>query len=137
MIIFIFYKFFNMLPLEYNSIFFFCCCSFILCTLLTLLNKVSSRYNKESEKLFAFECGFEPIGNTKDLFSVHFYIVGILFLIFDLEIIFLYPWVIKSQDSGFFGYCSILFFLIFLFLAFFFEWSEGVLSWSKRFITSL
>lgn len=84
-------KFFDFLFIEYNSVFFFCCCSFILCTILTILNKFFSIQNKESEKLFAFECGFEPSGNTKDLFSIHFFIVGILFLIFDIEIIFLYP----------------------------------------------
>lgn len=86
-----FYKFFNTIPSEYNSVFFFGCCSIMLCLLLTFINRTLSPNNKESEKLFAFECGFEPLGNTKDLFSIHFYIVGILFLIFDLEIIFLYP----------------------------------------------
>ena len=85
------FKFFDFLFTEYNSVFFFCCCSFILCIILTMLNKFFSIQNKEAEKLFAFECGFEPLGNTKDLFSIHFFIVGILFLIFDIEVIFLYP----------------------------------------------
>jgi NADH-quinone oxidoreductase subunit A len=59
--------------------------------ILTILSKIISPIKKTSEKLSAFECGFEPMGDSKDLFSIHFYMVGILFLIFDLEILFLFP----------------------------------------------
>ena len=76
---------------EYNSVFFFFCCAGFLSLILTILSKIVSPIKKTSEKLSAFECGFEPIGDSKDLFSIHFYMVGILFLIFDLEILFLFP----------------------------------------------
>ena len=117
---------------EYNSVFFFFLCSVILSSILTILSKIVSPLNKESEKLSAFECGFEPIGDSKDIFSIHFYMVGILFLIFDLEILFLFPWTINIKKSGFLGYVSIIFFILILLIGFFFEWFECVLDWSKK-----
>lgn len=117
---------------EYNSVFFFFCCSVILSILLAILSKLVSPLKKEAEKLSVFECGFEPIGDSKDLFSIHFYMVGILFLIFDLEILFLFPWVVNLKFVGIYGYVSIMFFLIFLLLSFIFEWIEGVLDWAKK-----
>ena len=117
---------------EYNSVFFFFCCAVLLSLILTILSKIVSPVKKTSEKLSAFECGFEPIGDSKDLFSIHFYMVGILFLIFDLEILFLFPWAKNIKQSGFEGYIAITLFLTLLFIGFFFEWFEGILNWSKN-----
>lgn len=117
---------------EYNSVFFFFICSIILSLLLVLLSWVISPVKKEAEKLTAFECGFEPIGDTKDMFSVHFYMVSILFLIFDLEILFLFPWSINIEKSGLLGFLSIICFILLLLIGFAFEWLEGVLDWSKK-----
>lgn len=117
---------------EYNSVFFFFLCSTVLSLILAILSKIVSPLKKESEKLTAFECGFEPIGDSKNFFSIHFYMVGILFLVFDLEILFLFPWAINIKKSGFIGYLSILYFIIILLIGFFFEWFEGILEWSKN-----
>ena len=117
---------------EYNSVFFFFFCSVLLTLILTILSKIVSPKLKEAEKLTAFECGFEPIGDSKDLFSIHFYMVGILFLIFDLEILYLFPWAINIKKAGFEGYLSIILFLFILLIGFIFEWLEGVLNWSKK-----
>ena len=99
---------------------------------MTILSKIVSPVKKEAEKFTAFECGFEPIGDSKDLFSIHFYMVGILFLIFDLEILYLFPWALNMQKGGFFGFFSILLFLVLLLIGFLFEWFEGVLDWTKK-----
>jgi NADH-quinone oxidoreductase subunit A len=81
------------------------------------------------EKVSAYECGFNPFEDVYGRFDVKYYLVAILFIIFDLEVIFLYPWVIGFSFVSFFGFWVILFFLLILFLGFIYEWKRGSLEW--------
>ena len=73
------------------------------------------------EKISVYECGFEPFEDTRIKFDIKFYLVSILFIIFDMEIVFLFPWILVASNIGFFGFFIILIFLIILFIGFFYE----------------
>ena len=81
------------------------------------------------EKLSAYECGFEAFSDTRLRFDVRFYLVAILFIIFDLEIAFLFPWAISFHAIGWFGYASMMVFLGVLTVGFIYEWKKGALEW--------
>lgn len=83
----------------------------------------------DNEKLSAYECGFEAFGNARVKFDVRFYLVAILFIIFDLEIAFLFPWAISLGNVGVFGFWSMIVFLGFLTVGFVYEWRKGALEW--------
>lgn len=88
---------------------------------------------KQSEKLSQYECGFEPFDEaTRHPFDVHFYIVGILFLIFDVEIALLFPWVYSLHLLNWFGFYTMILFLIILTIGFFYEWHKGALAWPHQ-----
>ena len=88
---------------------------------------------KDSEKLSQYECGFEPFDEaTRHPFDVHFYVVGILFLIFDVEIALLFPWVLGLKFSSWFGFFTMICFLIILTVGFFYEWHRGALMWPHK-----
>jgi NADH-quinone oxidoreductase subunit A len=83
----------------------------------------------DSEKLSAYECGFEAFSDARAKFDVRFYLVAILFIIFDLEVAFLFPWAISLKDTGAFGYFSMIGFLGVLTVGFVYEWKKGALDW--------
>lgn len=83
----------------------------------------------DAEKLSAYECGFEAFGDARGKFDVRFYLVAILFIIFDLEIAFLFPWAVALGDIGLFGFWSMMVFLGVLTLGFIYEWNKGALEW--------
>lgn len=85
----------------------------------------------DEEKLSAYECGFQPFINARVKFDVAFVLIALLFLVFDIEIIFLIPWVITYEQTGLLSYCSVLFFIIILFLGFLIEWCRGVLDFDR------
>ena len=80
-------------------------------------------------KLSAYECGFEPFGDARVNFDVRFYLVAILFIVFDLEIAFLFPWAITLHELGLAGFFSMMVFLAVLGLGFVYEWRKGALEW--------
>ena len=86
--------------------------------------------NSYSEKNSTYECGFDPFDDSRSRFEVKFYLVAILFIIFDLEIVFLFPWAIAFNDLGLFGFLSMMFFLLVLTIGFVYEWMEGALDWN-------
>ncbi len=94
-----------------------------------LLNYIFSPKNPDPEKLSAYECGFEPFNDSRMEFDVRFYLVAILFIIFDLEIAFLFPWAISLGTIGLYGYASMLIFLFILTIGFIYEWKKGALDW--------
>ena len=94
-----------------------------------VLNFVFSPKNPDPEKLSAYECGFEPFNDSRMEFDVRFYLVAILFIIFDLEIAFLFPWAISLGTIGLYGYLSMLIFLFILTIGFIYEWKKGALDW--------
>ena len=85
--------------------------------------------NPDPEKLSSYECGFEPFGESRTKFDVRFYLVAILFIIFDLEIAFLFPWAITLGNIGIFGFVSMMIFLTVLTVGFIYEWRKGALDW--------
>ena len=89
-----------------------------------ILNFVFSPKNPDPEKLSAYECGFEPFNDSRMEFDVRFYLVAILFIIFDLEIAFLFPWAISLGTIGLYGYLSMLVFLFILTIGFIYEWKK-------------
>ena len=119
---------------EYFKIFTF---FIIICVLSVLLFSIAYFLSlstiKDSEKLSQYECGFEPFDEaTRHPFDVHFYIVGILFLIFDVEIALLFPWVIGLKVSQWFGFFTMILFLSILTIGFFYEWHRGALMWPHK-----
>jgi NADH-quinone oxidoreductase subunit A len=83
----------------------------------------------DSEKLSAYECGFEAFDDSRGRFDVRFYLVAILFIIFDLEVAFLFPWAVSLRDVGLFGFWSMMIFLTILTVGFIYEWKKGALEW--------
>src|SRR5687767_2583011 len=83
----------------------------------------------DSEKLSAYECGFAAFDDARMKFDVRFYLVAILFIIFDLEVAFLFPWAITFGELGWFGFWSMMFFLFVLTVGFVYEWRKGALEW--------
>ena len=94
-----------------------------------LINFLLSPNNPDPEKLSAYECGFEPFNDSRMEFDVRFYLVAILFIIFDLEIAFLFPWAISLGAIGVFGFVSMMIFLFILTIGFIYEWKKGALDW--------
>jgi NADH-quinone oxidoreductase subunit A len=88
-----------------------------------------ARQKPYAEKLAPYECGFEPFDDTRHRFDVRFYLVAILFIIFDLEVAFLFPWAIVLGDVGWFGFFSMMAFLAVLTVGFIYEWRKGALDW--------
>ena len=83
----------------------------------------------DAAKLSPYECGFESFENTRMKFDVRYYLVAILFIIFDLEIAFLFPWAIVLDDIGVFGFMAMMVFLLILVVGFVYEWMKGALEW--------
>jgi len=85
--------------------------------------------NPDPEKLSAYECGFDAFDDARMQFDVRFYLVAILFIIFDLEVAFLFPWAVAFGDLGWFGFWSMMVFLGVLTIGFIYEWRKGALEW--------
>ncbi|MCU0888966.1 MAG: NADH-quinone oxidoreductase subunit A [Rubritepida sp.] len=88
-----------------------------------------ARQKPNPEKLSAYECGFAPFDDTRRRFDVRFYLVAILFIIFDLEVAFLFPWAITLGEIGWLGFGSMMGFLFVLTVGFLYEWRKGALDW--------
>jgi NADH-quinone oxidoreductase subunit A len=84
----------------------------------------------DPEKLSAYECGFNAFDDARMKFDVRFYLVAILFIIFDLEVSFLFPWAVAFGQLGLFGFCAMMLFLAVLTVGFIYEWKKGALEWS-------
>jgi len=84
---------------------------------------------KDAEKLSSYECGFEPFEDSRTKFDVRYYLVAILFIIFDLEIAFLFPWAVSLDTVGLFGLIAMGIFLAVLVVGFIYEWKKGALEW--------
>jgi NADH-quinone oxidoreductase subunit A len=90
---------------------------------------ILARQRPDSEKLSPYECGFEPFEDARVKFDVRYYLVAILFIIFDLEVAFLFPWAVSLGDIGMFGFWSMIVFLAVLTVGFAYEWRKGALEW--------
>ena len=93
------------------------------------LGFVMGRRHPDAEKLSPYECGFEAFEDSRMKFDVRYYLVAILFIIFDLEIAFLFPWAVVLEDIGLFGFLAMVLFLGILVIGFIYEWKRGALEW--------
>ena len=114
---------------EYLSIIIFLFISLLLSIGFIVINYIASPSNPDPEKLSAYECGFEAFDNARIEFDVRFYLVAILFIIFDLEIAFLFPWAISLGNIGLLGFYSMMTFLFILTVGVIYEWKKGALEW--------
>ena len=114
---------------DYFPIILFLVIALSLSITFVVLNYILSPKKPDPEKLSAYECGFEPFEDSRAEFDVRFYLVAILFIIFDLEIAFLFPWAISLGSIGTIGFFSMMIFLFILTVGFIYEWKKGALDW--------
>ncbi len=114
---------------EFLGIFLLLFFSILLSSVISGISYIVAIKQPDSEKVSVYECGYDPFGSSRILFSVKFFLIGILFLIFDLEISFLFPWSITFQQIGLFGYWIMFLFLIILTIGLIYEWIQGGLEW--------
>jgi NADH-quinone oxidoreductase subunit A len=93
------------------------------------LSRLLGVHRPDAEKLSPYECGFEAFEDARMKFDVRYYLVAILFILFDLEIAFLFPWAVVLQEIGFFGFMAMMVFLGILIIGFIYEWKKGALEW--------
>jgi len=101
----------------------------VLLSLGSVLGRLGVRHHGDPAKISAYECGFEAFEDTRRKFDVRYYLVAILFIIFDLEIAFLFPWAVSLRHIGGFGLAAMALFLFILIVGFAYEWKKGALEW--------
>ncbi len=114
---------------EYLPILIFFGIAIGLSGVMVLASLIVARQRPDAAKLSAYECGFEAFDDARHKFDVRFYLVAILFIIFDLEVAFLFPWAISLGEIGPFGFWSMVVFLGVLTVGFIYEWRKGALEW--------
>jgi len=114
---------------EYLPILIFLMIAVGLAAVMVIASLLVARQEPEAEKLSAYECGFDPFQDTRGRFDVRYYLVAILFIIFDLEVAFLFPWAVSLGHIGVFGFWSMMIFLAVLTVGFVYEWQKGALEW--------
>ena len=114
---------------EYLPILVFLGIAVAMATIMVAASYIIARQRPDSEKDSAYECGFEAFDDARNKFDVRFYLVAILFIIFDLEVAFLFPWAVALGDIGMLGFWSMIVFLFVLTIGFVYEWKKGALEW--------
>ena len=114
---------------EYIPVLIFLAIAAGIGVVLLALGFLIGRGQKDSEKLSPYECGFEAFDDSRMKFDVRYYLVAILFIIFDLEIAFLFPWAVSLDAVGTFGLVAMAIFLAVLVVGFIYEWKKGALEW--------
>jgi len=114
---------------NYLPVLIFVIISLAIAVIVIALGYVLGTHRPDSEKLSPYECGFESFEDARMKFDVRYYLVAILFIIFDLEIAFLFPWAIVLDQIGLFGFASMAVFLGILVIGFIYEWKKGALEW--------
>ncbi|MRG73246.1 NADH-quinone oxidoreductase subunit A [Alphaproteobacteria bacterium HT1-32] len=117
------------LLMEYLPILIFLGIAIGLAAIILIASYVVAPQRPDAEKLSAYECGFDAFDDARNKFDVRFYLVAILFIIFDLEVAFLFPWAVSLGDIGLFGFWSMVVFLGILTIGFIYEWKKGALEW--------
>ena len=114
---------------EYLPILIFLGIAVAMAGAMVLASYVFAQQRPDSEKVSAYECGFEAFDDARSKFDVRFYLVSILFIIFDLEVAFLFPWAVSLGGIGLLGFWSMVVFLAILTIGFIYEWRKGALEW--------
>lgn len=115
---------------DYLPLVIFMALSFIIGTALLVAPFVVAYKKPDPEKLSAYECGFNAFDDARMKFDVRFYLVSILFIIFDLEVAFLFPWAVAFKDVSMVGFWSMMVFLAVLTIGFAYEWKKGAMEWA-------
>ena len=115
--------------LEYFPILLFIVVGIALSVIILIASYLLGAQKSDYEKLSPYECGFNPFDDARHRFDVRFYLVAILFIIFDLEISFLFPWALTLDKQTLFGFWTMIVFLIILTFGFIYEWLKGALEW--------
>src|ERR1700720_1300333 len=119
----------NELLLDYLPLVIFIAVALGISLVLLLVPFLVAYKRPDAEKLSNHECGFNPIDDARMKFDVRFYLVSLLFIIFDLEVAFFFPWAVAFQDVGLFGFWSMMVFLVILTVGYIYEWRKGPLEW--------
>lgn len=119
----------NTLAVDYLPILVFLGLAFVVAGVAVGLSFIIAKQKPDDEKSSAYECGFPAFSDARAKFDVRFYLVSILFIIFDLEIAFLFPWAVALGDIGMVGFWSMMLFLAVLTVGFIYEWNKGALEW--------
>ncbi len=114
---------------EYLPILIFLGIAVVVSGAMVAASYLVAQQRPDSDKLSAYECGFDPFDDARGKFDVRFYLVAILFIIFDLEVAFLFPWAITLGEIGVYGFWSMVVFLGVLTIGFIYEWKKGALEW--------
>ncbi len=115
--------------LEYVAIFVMMCLAGIIAFIIIGASHILGHRTKGKAKLAPYECGAVTTGPTRRMMTIRYYIVAMLFLVFDVEIIFLYPWAVVTKRLGLFGFIEMLLFVIILFIGYIYIWKKGALEW--------
>jgi NADH-quinone oxidoreductase subunit A len=117
------------MPQNYVPIFLFIAVIGVLIPLTLVLARVVRTQNPHRTKLMPYECGIDPVDNARGRYTVRYYIIAILFVVFDVETIFLFPWAVKFKALGLFGLVEMLVFLGILIVGYIWIWKKGALEW--------
>jgi NADH-quinone oxidoreductase subunit A len=98
---------------------------------LITVSTIIGRHKRTREKDLPYECGIRPTGDARQPFSVHFYMVALIFILFDIEAIFLYPWALVYHDLKVFGFVEMLLYIVILLVGYIYLWKKGALDWTK------
>lgn len=120
--------------MQYVPIAWFLLIAFLLSLVLVTLSFFLGVSKGDSEKISPYECGFQPFEDARQEFDVRFYVVALLFLIFDLEIVYLFPWSVSLDSLSWEGYWNMVLFLALLTWGFVYEWVKGALNWSRNIV---
>ena len=115
--------------IEYFYLLIFILVSFIISIIVFLLSYIAASQSYDSEKLSAYECGFQPFEDARNKFDIKFYLVAILFIIFDLEAVFVFPWVLTLSSNFSLGFWTMIEFLVELIVGFVYIWCSDALEW--------
>jgi NADH-quinone oxidoreductase subunit A len=103
-----------------------------LAVVMVLLSTLIGQHKKNKVKMSPYECGMEPQGDVRSRFSVKFYLVAMLFILFDVEAVFLYPWaILLKSDLKMFGFWEMMVFIVIILAGLFYIWKKGVIDWNK------
>lgn len=114
---------------NYTGLFYYIAISFVICSIILLLCYVLSGNNLYYEKSSGYECGFDPFSDAREPFYVKFYLIAILFIIFDVEIIYFFPFIFSIVQISYIGLFVMYIFLVILGIGFMYEWKKGSLDW--------
>jgi NADH-quinone oxidoreductase subunit A len=103
----------------------------ILAAAIVTLSYLLGQHKANKSKMSPYECGMEPVGDVRQRFSVKFYLVAMLFILFDVEAVFLYPWAILLKRLKMFGFWEMMTYVLIVLVGFFYVWKKGVLDWNK------